>query len=79
MDDKGRHRDPEWTQVMSDEQRKGWIDNASYQELLQHWRYASVGDPFFQGEIGHYYKNVMSEKRSAISPARAVEASKAMG
>jgi hypothetical protein len=42
---------------------KQWIDAATYQDLLRKWRFASVGDPMFQGEIGEYYSKVMAEKR----------------
>ena len=45
------------------ERIKQWIDAATYQDLLGKWRFASVGDPMFQGEIGEYYSKVMAEKR----------------
>lgn len=41
---------------------KKWIDNASHEELLFKWKEASLGDPFFQGEVGQYYSKVMSAK-----------------
>ena len=62
---------------MTDEQ-KAWIDNASIRELLCKWRFASVGDPFFQGDVGDYYQKVMTAKKSADNAAW-VAASKSIG
>lgn len=53
---------------------KTWIDNATYEELLSKWRFATIGDPFFAGEIGDYYAKVMKEKRE-----NHVEVSKKIG
>lgn len=63
---------------MTNEQMKEWIDNASYESLLSKWRFAPVGSPWFQGEIGDYYSKAMAVKRSA-NPNAAVSASKAIG
>jgi hypothetical protein len=63
---------------MNDEM-KTWIDNASYESLLSRWRCAPAGSPWFQGEIGQYYKQVMFAKRDAVGGAEAVRASKAVG
>lgn len=41
-----------------------WIDNASYEALLQKWRFASPGDPLFQGGVVHYYQEVMGRKKA---------------
>lgn len=62
-----------------DEERKRWIDNASYGQLLSRWRFAPAGDPFFQREIGKYYSKVLSEKRQEVGNAAHVAASKAIG
>lgn len=62
---------------MTDEQ-KAWIDNASIMELLRKWRHAPVGDPSFQGDVGDYYQEVMTAKRSADNAAW-VAASKSIG
>lgn len=64
---------------MTPEQMKKWIDDAGYEELLRRWRFAPVGDPIFQGEIGDYYKKVMDEKRAKLSDGMRVFASKAVG
>lgn len=45
------------------EMMRKWIDNASYEDLLRKWRFAPVGDPFFQGEMGNYYQEVMNKKK----------------
>ena len=41
------------------ERIKNWIDNASYHELLSHWRFAPIGDSMLQGEAGDYYSNYL--------------------
>lgn len=55
---------------------KEWIDNASYEELLKRWRFSSVGDTIFQGEIGKYYSKIMSEKKNNLSHEEQVRISK---
>ena len=62
---------------MTPEQKK-WIDEASYEDLLRKWRFASVGEPMFQGDTGKYYSKVMNEQRSA-DPGGHVRASKSIG
>lgn len=49
---------------------KDWIDNASYEQLLSRWRFASIGDAFFQGETGEYYAKVMGEKKKTADHVR---------
>ena len=58
------------------EQVKNWIDNASYEQLLSKWRFASIGDPMFQGQTGEYYSKVMFEKKKQSDH---VQASKNIG
>lgn len=58
------------------EQTKRWIDNASYQDLLSKWRFASLDDPIFQVETVDYYVKVMSEKKKS---ADHVQTSKNIG
>lgn len=58
---------------------KEYINNASYGQLLHKWRFASSGDPFFQGEIGDYYKKVMFKKRDQLSHKDQIHASKVVG
>jgi hypothetical protein len=57
-------------------EQKKWIDEASYEQLLSHWRFAPVGDKLFVGECGEYYQKVMSQKRKE---ADHVAASKGIG
>ena len=57
---------------------KNWIDKASYETLLRHWRFAPAGDPMFIGDTGEYYKKVLHEKKIA-DPSGAVAASKSIG
>lgn len=63
---------------MTDEQKK-WIDKADYEELLQRWRFAPVGNPLFQGDTGGYYRKVMAKKKQQICDSARVQASKAIG
>jgi len=58
---------------------KEWIDKATYQELLQRWRFAPLNDEIFTGELGAYYEEVMWRKKSEISQSEAVSASKNIG
>jgi len=64
---------------LSVEEMKHWRDNASYEQLLRKWHFASIGDPFFQGEIGDYYSKVMRQKRGEVGNAEHVRASKSIG
>ena len=63
---------------MTAEEMTKWIDSASYESLLSPWRFAPVGDPMFQGEIGDYYKKTLAKKRDA-DPDGHVRASKSIG
>ena len=63
---------------MDETQMKAWIDSASYEELLRRWRFAPVGDPMFQGDIGKYYSDTMFRQRDA-NPGEHVRASKSIG
>lgn len=67
---------------MSDEidpKIKEWIDNASYEALLTHWRFAKIGSPYFKGKTGEYYAKVMSEKKNALTHEEQVRVSKNVG
>jgi len=59
-------------------EQKAWIDSASYETLLNKWRFAPIGDPMFQGEDGDYFAKVMYAKRDA-EPDGGVRASKNVG
>lgn len=58
---------------------KQWIDSATYAQLLDRWRFAPAGDPWFQGEIGDYYVRVMGERRKAVGDAEHSATSKRIG
>jgi hypothetical protein len=61
-------------------ENKETIDSYSYQQLLSHWRFAPVGNPWFQGETGDYWGKRMSELRSQPGgDARHVSTSKSIG
>ena len=60
---------------MTDEEMKQWIDNASYRQLLSKLRFTGSGDPFLEGEIGEYYKEVMGRKREEVGKGEHVRES----
>ncbi len=64
---------------MSIESMKKAIDEMDYQSMLSRWRSAPVGSPWFQGEVGAYYAEVMAKKRKEVGPAAHVAASKSIG
>lgn len=62
------------------EERKKRIDSMSYENLLSHWRFARIGDPWFQGETGKYWADRMKELRSRPGgDDKHVQASKNIG
>ena len=60
------------------EERKAHIDGLSYEQLLSKWRFAPMGESWFQGETGKYWGDRLAEKRDA-DPGGAVAASKLIG
>lgn len=56
---------------------KEHIDSLSYTQLLSKWRFAPVGDSWFQGETGEYWGKRMAELRD--QGADHVGASKSIG
>ena len=64
---------------MIDPELKTWIDNASYEELLRKWRQAPPGSPYFKGETGQYYADVMAQRRLEVGDEEHVRASKSIG
>ena len=57
---------------MTKKEMIAWIDKASYEELLRKRRFgtrnfsAGAGDPFFAGEVGKHYADVMAKKREQV-------------
>ena len=61
-------------------ENKAKIDAKTYGQLLSHWRNASIGNPWFQGETGTYWGERMKELRSQPSgDERHTSASKSIG
>ena len=58
---------------------KDRIDHMSYTEMLSKWRFAPVGDPMFQGEIGDYFSMVMGKKKEVLADGEHSQVSKAIG
>jgi hypothetical protein len=59
---------------------KATIDAKSYTQLLSGWRFAPMGDTWFQGETGDYWEKRMAELRAQPGgDARHTSASKAIG
>lgn len=56
-----------WRLGMSEltQDRKFHIDGLSYEELLERWRFAPAGDPWFQGETGDYWSKRMKDLKEA--------------
>lgn len=59
------------------EKNKAYIDSLPYTALLSAWRFAPVGDEWFQGETGTYWSQRMKELRD--SGVDHVSASKSIG
>lgn len=64
---------------MTEKEMKAWIDKAPYQALLEKWRFAPVGSPWFQGEVGKYFEKIMRKKKEEVKEEAAVRASKNIG
>ena len=60
-------------------ERKQEIDRKSYEQLLSGWRFARIGDPWFQNETGDYWASRMKEVRDRIGNDEHVATSKAIG
>ena len=61
-------------------ENKAHIDGLSYEALLSHWRFAPMGDPWFQDETGDYWSKRMAELRAQPEGhKRHVAASKSLG
>lgn len=58
-------------------ENKAKIDQMSYEQLLERWRFAPIGDPWFQRETGKYWSKRMFELRE--KGADHVGASKRIG
>ena len=64
---------------MTESEMKEWIDNASYEELLQKQRFAPIGHSMFRGNVGKYFQKKFRQKREALQPYEQVQASKSVG
>ncbi len=61
-------------------ENKEYINGLSYRQLLYKWRFGEIGDPWFQGETGEYWKERMKELRDQPGgQAKHVAASKSIG
>ena len=56
-----------------------WVDGASYEQLLGKWRFEPSGSPWFEGEMGDYYKAVMLERSHETPDEERVRVSKSLG
>ena len=61
------------------ENNKKYIDSLSYEQLLSNWRFAPLGDPWFQGETGEYWGVAMKKKKEELKGYQAVAISKNIG
>jgi hypothetical protein len=55
------------------------IDSMDYQSMLELWRFAEIGHPYFTGEIGDYFAQSMSRKKSELDSGECSAISKAIG
>lgn len=62
-----------------DPEKKEWIDQAPYAELLDKWRHDPLGSDWFQGDMGDYFKSKLDEKRQRMCAEQQVKASKQVG
>ena len=60
-------------------ENKATINKKSYEYLLDKWRYAPSGDPWFQGETGEYWGKRMAELRAQPDGGDHHAASKSIG
>ena len=60
---------------MTPDQRE-WIDNASYEQLLQKCRYAPVGDTMFVGDTSSHFMATMARRKEEVGPTEAAATSK---
>ena len=58
---------------------KQQIDEMNYEAMLSMWRFSPCPHPWFQGETGDYFKEVMGKKRDALSPGMHTAISKSLG
>ena len=62
---------------MLDNETKEKIDNMSYRDMLELWRFAPVGHSYFsEPDISDYFSKVMAEKKKT---ANHVQTSKNIG
>tara|TARA_Y100000310_G_scaffold332909_1_gene409415 strand:+ start:1368 stop:1568 length:201 start_codon:yes stop_codon:yes gene_type:complete len=64
---------------MAEEEMRDWIDDANYHTLLQKNRFAPVGGPLFQGEVGRHFLRVIAQKRDELPSGEAGRISKEIG
>ena len=60
-------------------ENKKHIDSLSYEQLLTQWRFAPMGNRWFQGETGNYWGSAMNKKKEEIGQNEAVSISKSIG
>ena len=64
---------------MNDAERIQWIDQASYYELLMKWRREPACSPWFMGDVGKHYADVMRKRKSETPIQEQVNASEEIG
>lgn len=64
---------------LNDDQRRAWIDGASYKELLTKWRHETVPSPWFTGSLGVYFHHALINARDKIGAEEAARISKEIG
>ena len=65
--------------AMTEKEMRDWIRDADYYSLLHKWRFAAPGLPWFQGNVGKYYKKMLIKRRRAVGHSIAAAISKRVG
>jgi len=60
-------------------ENKNHIDSLSYEQLLSQWRFAPMGNLWFQGETGDYWGSRMNLKKKQLAKGEHVRISKNIG
>ena len=64
---------------MTESQMLAWIKKATYEELLQKWRFEPPGSPWFVDEVGAAFQAAFVKARHGASIEDAVRISKRVG
>ena len=64
---------------MTPKEMKKFIDNMTYEQLLERWRFGRWDDVIFQNETGKYFAEVMTQRRKEVGEDVHTQTSKRIG